>query len=322
MGVAGLSLEGIGGVLEADCKVQAASHYKKVHASHCPLVQINELYGFKKIRTKTVFMLQNMSGQTFEDFLKGQGMQFASWLSQRLRTRAVKQAWGLAPAQKGWFLIGLGKEASPLMGVHTVQYLAGDLEDQSVLGVSHGLRQSGASRGAFQGRHRVNMGLPMDQVVSGVLAIPVGLGPSDREAEVQLEAARTLDLEPQEISFDWQMDLLSDGVLDQLLWVACNKASIERFNQCVQRSGWQLASVEPVAQAAQRAASCLCGGLTVLLTRPVQDWQFDLARLTDTEAMPTARVGPMTLEQSVQEVLQSPAGPRLVAAGLALKAWT
>jgi hypothetical protein len=309
-------------VLGADCKVQAASHYKKVHASHRLWIQINESYGFQKMRIKTVFMLQNMSGQTFEDFSKGQGMQLASWLQQRLRTRTVKQAWGLAPAQKGWFLLGLGKEASPLMGVHTVQYLAGDLEDQSVLGVSHGLRQSGATRGVFQGRHRVSMGLPMAQVVSGMLAVPVGWGPSDCEAEVQLEAARALGLEPQEVSFDWQANPLSDGVVAQLQWVACAQSTVEQFNQCVRRVGWQLASVEPELQAAYRAASCLSGGMSVVLTRPVQDWQFDLALLPEAQAKGAAMVSPLSFDAGLREALQTSAGPRLVAAGLALKAWT
>jgi len=267
-------------------------------------------------------MLQNISGQNFEDFSKGQGMQLASWLQHRLRTRSVKQAWGLAPAQKGWFLIGLGKDASRLMGVHTVQYLAGDLEDQSVLGVSHGLRQSGASRGAFQSRHRVNMGLPMDRVVSGLLAIPMGWGSSECEAEVQIEAARALDLEPHEVSFDWQADLLSDGVVAQLHWVACAQSVVEQFNQCVRRSGWQLASVEPELQAAQRAASCLSGGMSVLLTRPVQDWQFDLALLPDTQVNGAAMVSSLSFDSALREALQTTAGPRLVAAGLALKAWT
>jgi hypothetical protein len=285
-------------------------------------LQLNELFGNKKIRTKPVFMIQNMSRQTCDDFSKGQSMQFATWLQQRMGWRSAKPAWGLAPAQKGWFLLGLGKEASPLMGVHTVQYLAGDLEDQSVLGVSHGLRQSGASRGALQGRQRVNMGLHMSQVVSGMLSVPSGWGPSECEAEVQLEAARALGLEPQEVSFDWQADPLSDGVVAQLQWVACAQSDVEQFNQCVRRAGWQLASVEPELQAAHRAASCLSGGLSVLLTRPVHDWQFDLALLPDTDALDTALLSPLTLDQALQEALQSPAGPRLVAAGLALKAWT
>ena len=267
-------------------------------------------------------MLQNMSGQTFEDFSKGQGMQLASWLSQRLRTRSVKQAWGLAPAQKGWFLLGLGKEASPWMGVHTVQYVPGDLEDPGHLGVSHALRQSGATRGAFQGRHRVNMGLPMTQVASGVLTGPVGWGPSDCEAEVQLEAARALGLEPQEVSFDWQAAPLSDGVVAQLQWVACPQSAVEQLNQCVRRAGWQLASVEPELQAAQRAAACLSGGLSVLLTRPAQDWQFDLALLPNNLAKGAGMVTPSSLDAALREALQTSAGPRLVAAGLALKAWT
>jgi hypothetical protein len=268
-------------------------------------------------------MLQNMSKQTCDDFSKGHSMQFATWLEQRMGWRSTKQAWGLAPAHQGWWLLGLSQEASRLMGVHTVQFLSGELEDDDQLGVSHGLRQSGAIRGAFQGRHRVSMGLAMDQVVGGVLAIPVGLGSADCEAEVQLEAARSLDLEPQDISFDWEMTPLSAGAAEQQLrWVACTKGSIERFNQCVRRAGWQLASVEPEVQAAQRAASCLCGGLSVLLTRPVQDWQFDLALLPDTDVLDTALHSPLTLDTALQEALQSPAGPRLVAAGLALKAWT
>jgi hypothetical protein len=286
-------------------------------------LQLNELFGNKKIGTKPVFMLQNMSRQTCDDFSKGHSMQFATWLQQRVGWRSNKQAWGLAPAHQGWCLLGLGQEASRLIGVHTVQFLSGELEDEDQLGVSYGLRQSGAIRGALQGRHRVNMGLALDQVVGGVLAIPGGLASSDCEAEVQLEAARTLDLEPQDISFDWEMTPLPAGVVEQQLrWVACTKGSIDRFNQCVRRAGWQLASVEPVVQAAQRAAACLCGGLSVLLTRPVQDWQFDLALLPDTEALDTAVLSPLTLNQALQEALQSPAGPRLVAAGLALKAWT
>ncbi|WP_353236637.1 hypothetical protein [Limnohabitans sp.] len=236
--------------------------------------------------------------------------------------RAVKQAWGLAPAQKGWFLLGLSKEASPLMGVHTVQYFAGDLEDQSVLGVSHGLRQIGSSRGAFQGRHRVNMGLPMGQVVSGMLAVPVGLEPSDCEAEVQLEAARALGLEPQLVSFDWQADPLADGVVAQLQWVACAQSTVEQFNQCIRGADWQLASMEPELQAAHRAASCLSGGMSVLLTRPAQDWQFELALLPDTQAKAAAMVNPSSFDAGLRDALQTSAGPRLVAAGLALKAWT
>jgi len=309
-------------VLGAGCKVQAASHYKKASVLNRRSIEIYAIKRIQKIRAKTVFMLQNMSGQTFQDFTKGQGMLFATWLSQRMRTRVVKQAWGLAPAHKGWFLLGLGKEASPWMGVHTVQYVAGDLDDPSVLGVSHGLRQSGASRGAFQVRPRVNIGLPTAQVVSGVLSVPLGCGPSACEAEVQLEASRALGLEPQEVSFDWQADPLTDGVVAQLQWVACAQSAVEQFNQCVRRAGWQLASVEPEWQAAYRAASCLSGGMSVLLTRPAQDWQFDLALLPDTPAQGAAMLNPSGFDAALRDALKTSAGPRLVAAGLALKAWT
>jgi Tfp pilus assembly PilM family ATPase len=166
------------------------------------------------------------------------------------------------------------------------------------------------------------MGLPMAQVVSGLLTVPVGWGPSECEAEVQLEAARALGLEPQEVSFDWKAAPLSDGVVAQLQWVACAQSAVEQFNQCARRAGWQLASVEPELQAAHRAAYCLSGGTSVLLTRPVQDWQFDLALLSDVQAKSVDMVSPLSFDAELREALQTPAGPRLVAAGLALKAWT
>jgi len=248
-------------------------------------------------------------------------MQLVSWIQRRLGQRSATQAWGLAPGLGGWCLVGLSLDASRLLGVHRVQYLPGGLDDPGPAGVSHGLRQSGIAHGAFRRRPCVHVGMPMDPLVSGVLVLPVGLGPSEREAEVQLAAARMLNLEPEHISFDWQASLLSGGVLEQLHWVACPKAAIDAFNQCVRRSGWRLASVEPVTQAARRASVCLCGGLSSLVTRPVQDWQFDPALLEDSSASEEAAV-PLAIEAALQEAMQTSAGPRLVATGLALKAWT
>jgi hypothetical protein len=97
---------------------------------------------------------------------------------------------------------------------------------------------------------------------------------------------------------------------------------VEQFNQCVRRAGWQLASVEPELQAAHRAASGLYGGMSVVLTRPVHDWQFEIALLPDAQASGAAMVSPLGFDAALREALQTSAGPRLVAAGLALKAWT
>jgi hypothetical protein len=62
--------------------------------------------------------------------------------------------------------------------------------------------------------------------------------------------------------------------------------------------------------------------MSVVLTRPVQDWQFDLALLSDGQAKSAAMVSPLSFDAALREALQTSAGPRLVAAGLALKAWT
>jgi Tfp pilus assembly PilM family ATPase len=196
------------------------------------------------------------------------------------------------------------------------------LDEQGPSGVVQALQQHALTGGVLQGRPRLNMGLPMDQMVSGVLAISAALEPSDWEADVQVEAARTLGLGPQEICFDWQVAPLSDGEVTQVHWVACRQDAVHLFKQFVRRAGGQLASVEPVQHAAQRAASCLSGGMSVLLTRPVQDWQFDLALLPDTQVNGAAMVSSLSFDSALREALQTTAGPRLVAAGLALKAWT
>ena len=249
-------------------------------------------------------------------------MQFVSWIQRGIKQRSAMQSWGLSPGLGGWFLVGLSRDASRFLGVHRVQYLQGGLDDPGPNGVSQGLRQCGVSQAVFRASPRVHVGMAMDQVVHGVLAIPVGLSPSEREAEVQLEAARMLNLEPEHISFDWHVSLLSGGDLDLLHWVACPHSAIDGFNQCVRRSGWRLASVEPEMHAAQRAADCLCGGLSTVLTRPVQDWQFDPAMGADSGVPEGGSISPMVFQQALHDAMRTPAGPRLVATGLALKAWT
>lgn len=248
-------------------------------------------------------------------------MQFVSWLQQQMPRRSSTLAWGLAPEWGGWFLVGLSQNASPFLKLHTAEHLPVPSEDQGLVDLSHGLRQSAIAGGVFQRRRRVNMGLAIEQVVSGVMAIPVDLGSSDREAEVQLEAARALGPEPHQVCFDWQTVVLSDGVAVQLHWVACDKDWVDLFQQCVRRSGWKLASVEPVNQAALRAARCLHGGLSSVLTQPVQDWQFDLSILSEIEASEEAVGLTGIFDEALHDALQTPIGPRLAAVGLALKAW-
>lgn len=270
-------------------------------------------------------MLQNSPGQSHQDESRGQrgqGMQLASWLQKRRHSRSAQHAWGLSPVSSGWYLTGLSRSGSAHPKLHTFQLLAADLDELGDSGVSYALRQLTAAGGVFKVRPRLHVGLAMDQVVGGVLTISAVSDPSEWEADVQVEAARALGLEPPEVSFDWQVDPLSDGVVIQLHWVACRQDAVHVFKQCVRRSGGQLASVEPVQQAAQRAASCLMGGIDAVITRPIQDWQFDLAMLNDRAPPQAASVHDLMQDQAFQDAMQTPLWPCLVSAGLALKAWS
>ncbi|MDP4734416.1 MAG: hypothetical protein NWS28_10510, partial [Limnohabitans sp.] len=67
------------------------------------------------------------------------------------------------------------------------------------------------------------------------------------------------------------------------------------------------------------AACHIKGGLDSLLTQAPQDWQFDV--IAHTSQNPHSGDFDLAVDQLVKQALQSTAGPRLVASGLALKAW-
>lgn len=74
--------------------------------------------------------------------------------------------------------------------------------------------------------------------------------------------------------------------------------------------------------ASQRAAQALVGGLPSLLQQAPQDWQFRLNPIWASVASDDAPLYESRESLLLQEALTSPMGPRLVAAGLALKAWS
>jgi Tfp pilus assembly PilM family ATPase len=159
------------------------------------------------------------------------------------------------------------------------------------------------------------VGLSSSQLLSGVLDVPVSLAESDWQAEVQLAASQTMGLEPEHISFDFQASGLTDGLVARLHWVACELAVVSQLNQCVRDVGWQLFSIEPALEAAQRAAQALRGGLDSVLTQPVQDWQFEAGSSAGPDFAKLGLAG----EDWVSDALLSMAGPRLIASGLALR---
>lgn len=235
---------------------------------------------------------------------------------QRVAHRPVRQAWGLAGDGAGWALVGLSWHKAAGIRVHTTEKISPGGNDLEGAGFGNGLRQLGA-----RSRQPISVGLAEDEVIAGVLELPAQLPRDDWAGEVQLEVAQLLGLAPDEVNFDFQPDPVSDGLLTRVQWVGCEQARIRTLRDGVRTAGWRLDSVEPASHAAHRAVCHLKGGLDSLLTQAPQDWQFDLTPHADLgHRLPWAGpdLGP---DRGVMQALQSAAGPRLVASGLALKAW-
>ena len=235
---------------------------------------------------------------------------------QHMAHRPVSQAWGLACDGSGWALVGLSWHKAAGVRVHALEKIAPNDSDQEGAGFGLGLRQV-----AVRSRQRVSVGLAEDEVIAGVLELPAQLPRDDWAAEVQLEAAQLLGLAPDEVNFDFQPDPVSEGLLSRVHWVGCDQARILALRDGVRSAGWRLDSVEPALHAAQRAACHLKGGLESLLTQAPQDWQFDLTpNLSPGQNLRTSELD-LGSERVLKQALQSAAGPRLVASGLALKVW-
>lgn len=235
---------------------------------------------------------------------------------QHMAHRPVSQAWGLACDGSGWALVGLSWHKAAGVRVHALEKIAPNDSDQEGAGFGLGLRQV-----AVRSRQRVSVGLAEDEVIAGVLELPAQLPRDDWAAEVQLEAAQLLGLAPDEVNFDFQPDPVSEGLLSRVHWVGCDQARILALRDGVRSAGWRLDSVEPALHAAQRAACHLKGGLDSLLTQAPQDWQFDLTpNLSPGQNLRTSEFD-LGSERVLKQALQSAAGPRLVASGLALKVW-
>ena len=235
---------------------------------------------------------------------------------QHVASRSVRQAWGLACDGPGWALMGLSWHKAAGVRVQALENIKPSDAALEHAGLGMGLMRLGRTS-----RQRVSVALAQDEVISGMLELPVQLPRDDWASEVQLEVAQLLGLAPDEVNFDFQPDPVSDGLLSRVHWIGCDQARIHAIRDVVRTAGWRLDSVEPAWHAAHRALCHLKGGLDSVLTQAPQDWQFDLA--------PDQGLGvgqPLTgidvgKDRVLAQALQSAAGPRLVASGLALKAW-
>ena len=245
---------------------------------------------------------------------------FAHWWRQ-LTFRATRQAWGLVPHGMAWALVGLNRQTHDVAKVNTTVSLQepGGLDFSDLDWLSQALRHNGRLRGGH--RHRLNMALPAARVQEGVIDFPAQLPQEDWIYEVQLEVAQALQLSPDEVNFDFEPAALTDGLVQRVHWMGCAQAHMAQFKDCTRAAGWRLATVESELQAAQRGVRALQGGVTSLLTQAPQDWQFRLAAPSGLTDVGMETDTDEAIDEAIAQVLSTPTGARLVASGLALKAW-
>lgn len=247
----------------------------------------------------------------------------AQWW-RRWTRGSVRHAWGLAPQAGAWALVGLARQNAHLAQVHTLASLQApvgqDASDPSWLSLH--LRQNGRASGQS---HRLNMALPGAQLQEGYIDFPADFPQEDWQYEVQLEVSQALQLSTDEVNFDFEPTPSTGGLVQRVHWMGCAQALLTEFKSCTRAAGWRLAAVESETQAAQRGLRALQGGVASLLTQPPQDWQFrfnDLGRsVPPPEQVNAPADSEETIEEALRQVMTTPAGPRLVASGLALRAW-
>lgn len=246
---------------------------------------------------------------------------------QRWAQGSVRHAWGLAPHDGAWVLGGLTRPIHNLVKVQTLVALSApaDVDASDLSWLSQHLRQHGRLGGGA--RHRLNMALPLALIQQGYIDFPADLPEEDWVYEVQLEVAQALQLEPDAVNFDFEPAPLTDGLVQRVHWMGCAQARMADFKSCTRAAGWRLAAVESELQAAQRGARALRGGVASLWTQAPQDWQFRLDKLggptarSEHEAAQASVDSEAAIAEALHQVMATPGGPRLVAAGLALKAW-
>lgn len=249
-------------------------------------------------------------------------MQAWRHLWQKMGVGSARQAWGLAPDGQGWALVALFCDSADLLRVHTTVSLKPPVGVPVIDASWLSQALSDVSRFKRLPWHRVTMGLSAHNLAMGQMVCPASLPEETWPAEVQLEVAQALNLPPEAVNFDFAAQVLGVGAVHHIHWVGCAKALIQDYQRWIGAAkSWRLTGVEPAMHAARRAARALLGGLPSLLQQAPQDWQFRWAQDSEIDDLDGAGMADEQWESVFRDALASPAGPRLVASGLALKAW-
>lgn len=129
--------------------------------------------------------------------------------------------------------------------------------------------------------HRRSMAIALGQgrCREGVMDVLATVNAPQLAAQVQLEAASAWGVGPREVGFDYHLEnpqaSMPGDVPVRVVWAACQRQELEQWQQHARSAGWQLLSVEPQAQALERAVLCLRGDGSERWADSPQDWQFD-----------------------------------------------
>ena len=190
--------------------------------------------------------------------------------------RRITSAWGIALDDRGVTLVCLGRSAGDglrvLQGLHLLAPAWAQAPDSHHDWLVETLRE--ASEQEVRRHRRLVLALPMDRCQSGQFNAPEVLEPEALQAEVQLEAAHSLNVSTQEVSFDFEVRAAELALTHRVHWLACLRSEVHAWQRHTRAAGWRLLAIEHQEQAAQRAALCLHGGVQNLLAQAHQDWQF------------------------------------------------
>lgn len=190
--------------------------------------------------------------------------------------RRIISAWGIAMDERGVTLVCLGRsgggDVRVLQALHLLAPAWAQAPDSHHDWLVETLRE--ASVQEVRRHRRLVLALPMDRCQSGVFHAPKGMTPEALQAEVQLEAAQSLNVSPQEVGFDFEVQAAKTAAMQQVHWLACLRSEVQAWQRHTRSAGWRLPAIEHQPQAVQRALRCMRGDVHKLLAQAHQDWQF------------------------------------------------
>ena len=148
-------------------------------------------------------------------------------------------------------------------------------------------------------RRTMALALRESRCRQGTLVWQGSTHPRTLAAEVQLEAASALGVDPAHIGFDFQVVPAAPGEGVQVHWAACLRSELQQWQRHARKAGWRLPVVETEHQAARRAATHLSGELQHHWANSPQDWHFEhmpqreLAEPAWTQLQASAMWGPL-----------------------------